>query len=249
MPEGVSIATDGAVVRVVLDSGDANLLTIDAIEALARLLTDPPEGAHVVHIRAEGPNFCLGRERGANDVDGLRRESEALVALNQALGGGSLVSVAEVAGGAAGFGAGLAALCDISIAAPNATFWFPEVNIDLAPAVVLAWLPRRIGRAHAFRLAATGDSIDARRAAELGLITEVAPSDEALPKVVADTIAALVARNPRVHREIKSFLDATSDMSEAQAYRFALDRLVIGSMRRSAAAEHSTSSKEASADA
>lgn len=249
MTDGVTIERDGAVVRVVLDHGDANLLTIDSIESLTALLVDPPEGAHVVHIRAQGPNFCLGRERGANDVDGLRRESEALVALNQALGDGRVVTVAEVAGGAAGFGCGLAALCDISFAAPSASFWFPEVNIDLAPAVVLAWLPRRIGRAQAFRLAATGAAVDAQRAADLGLITEVVPSDDALPKVVAAEIDALLTRNPRVHREIKAFLHATNDMSEAQAYRFALDRLVIGSLRRSTAAEHDAPPKETSHDA
>ncbi len=249
MADPVTIQQHDGVVEVVLDNGDQNLLTIDAVEALSRLIADPPQDAHVVHVRSSGPNFCLGRERGATDVDGLRRESEALVALNQALGGGRAVTVAEVAGGAAGFGAGLAALCDISFAAPSARFWFPEVNIDLAPAVVLAWLPRRVGRSQAFRLAATGAAVDAHRAAELGLITEVAPSDEALPKLVADEIAALRSRNPRVHREIKAFLHSTHDMSEAQAYRFALDRLVIGSLRRSTAAEHAAPTKERSSDA
>ena len=244
MAQGLSMSASDGVVEVVLDSGDGNLLTIDAIEEFSRLLTDPPADAHVVHIRAEGPNFCLGRERGASDVDGLRRESEALVGLNQALADGKLVTIAEVSGPAAGFGTGLAALSDISFAAPSATFWFPEVNIDLAPAVVLAWLPKRIGRSQAFRLAATGSAIDAAKAVELGLITDVASSDDALSDLVADEIAALRARNPRVHREIKSFLHSTSDMSESQAYRFALDRLVIGSMRRSGAAEHTAPGKE-----
>jgi methylglutaconyl-CoA hydratase len=244
MADGITIAHAEGVVEVVLDNGDTNLLTIAAIEELTQLLVAPPPDTHVVHIRAQGPNFCLGRERGASDVDGLRRESEALVALNQALGDGEVVTVAEVNGGAAGFGAGLAALCDLSFASPSATFWFPEVTIDLAPAVVLAWLPRRVGRSQAFRLAATGTAIDAAKAAQLGLVTEVAPSDDALPKLVADEIASLRSRNPRVHREIKAFLHATDDMSEAQAYRFALDRLVIGSMRRSTAAEHAEPSKE-----
>ncbi|MPZ73923.1 MAG: enoyl-CoA hydratase/isomerase family protein [Nitriliruptorales bacterium] len=252
MPEGLLISHADGVVEVVVDHGDANLLTIHSIEELTRLLVDPPTGTHVVHIRAEGPNFCLGRERGAGDVDGLRRESEALVALNRALSDGPLVTVAEVNGAAAGFGAGLAALCDLSFAAPGASFWFPEINIDLAPAVVLAWLPRRIGRTQAFRLAATGAAIDAATAVSLGLITDVAPSDDALPKLVADEIATLRTRNPRVHREIKSFLQSTGDMSEAQAYRFALDRLVIGSLRRSNAVEHAapaTPTKETSNDA
>lgn len=242
MAAGVTIEQQDSVIEIVLDNGDANLLTIDTCEVLTNLLLDPPDGAHVAHLRARGPNFCLGRERGADDVDGLRREAEALVALNQALSDGRIVTLAEVQGGAAGFGAGLAALCDVSLAAPSARFWFPEVNIDLAPAVVLAWLPRRIGRAQAFRLAATGLAVDAHEAAAMGLVTTVAASDDALEKLAADEVAALGSRSPRVHREIKSFLGATADMSEAQAYRLALDRLVIGSMRRRKdVAEHGTS--------
>lgn len=244
MAGGVTIEQRGAVIEVVLDNGDGNLLTIETCESLTGLLTQPPADAHVVHLRAEGPNFCLGRERGADDVDGLRREADALVALNRALGEGQLVTVAEVQGDAAGFGAGLAALCDISLAAPSAQIWFPEVNIDLAPAVVLAWLPRRVGRSQAFLMAATGRPVDARTAAAMGLVTEVADSDDALPKLAAQTVAALTERNPRVHREIKSFLTATADMTEAQAYRLAVERLMIGSMRRRKdVAEHGPSTK------
>ena len=67
----VIIEQRGAVVEVGLDNGDANLLTIQACDELTALLTAPPADAHVVHLRAQGPNFCLGRERGADDVDGL----------------------------------------------------------------------------------------------------------------------------------------------------------------------------------
>ena len=84
-----------------------------------------------------------------------------------------LVTIAEVHGDAAGFGVGLIAACDVAVAVSDAHFWFPEVGIDLAPALVLAWLPRVVGERQAFWLTATGERVAAARAQELGLVNEV----------------------------------------------------------------------------
>jgi len=61
-----------------------------------------------------------------------------------------LVTVTEVRGDAAGFGVGVLAACDVAVAEAGARFFFPEVGIGLAPAVVLAWLPRVVGEREAF---------------------------------------------------------------------------------------------------
>src|SRR3712207_6933355 len=50
------------------------------------------------------------------------------------------------------------AACDVSVAVASARIFFPEVSIGLAPALVLAWLPRVIGAREAFWLTATGRS-------------------------------------------------------------------------------------------
>jgi methylglutaconyl-CoA hydratase len=232
MVDGLTVRTDGGVIDVVLERGDANLLTVEMCEELTDCLRKPASDAHVLRLSARGPSFCLGRERAADEPASLRAETAALLALNRALGESPLVTVAQVAGDAAGFGVGLAALSDVSIAAPSAGFRFPEVDIDLAPVVVLSWLPRLVGRTHAFNLTATGRRLDAARAAEIGLITDVSESDDTLGTTVDALVAELRARSPRVHTEIKAFLRQSADLTGAQADDLALDRLVLGSLAR-----------------
>lgn len=230
--EGLSITSADGVVDAVINRGDANLLTMEICRALIQRLKAPEPEDHVLRIRADGPAFCLGRERSAETAADLRAETRTLIELNQSLSSSRLVTVAQVQGDAAGFGVGLASLCDITVAAPSAGFRFPEVDIDLAPAVVLSWLPRIVGRKEAFRLAASGRRIGAGRACELGLVNVVADSDEALGPATDDEVTGLRKHSPRVHAEIKDFLRSQDDLTEGQAYELAIDRLVLGSMAR-----------------
>lgn len=227
MVPGLELTIDRPVVRAVLDRGDGNLLTTGMCERLAGLLLDPPAGTHVLRLAARGPSFCLGRERRATEVGALRREVGALVALNRALRRSPLVTVAEVHGDAAGFGVGLAALCRVSIAAPSARFWFPEVEIGLAPVVVLAWLPRAVGPKRAFDLTATGRRISADEALGLGLLTAVAPSDDALAATVDDYLATLLKHPATAHAEMAAFLEASADLTQDQADELASQKLVL----------------------
>ncbi len=229
-PEGLQLELDEGVVVATLDRGEENLVSMEICRALVELLHDPPPGARVLRLRAAPPVFCLGRDRGATDEEGLYQEAETLVALNRALGEGRLITVAEVAGDAAGYGVGLAALCDMSFAAPSARFWFPEVEAGLAPTVVLAWLPRLAQRSHAFRLTATGRRIDGRTAASLGIVTEAAAEDAQLPALVDSEIAALLDRSERAQREIRSFLHAASSAEAEEVDRIAIERLVANSI-------------------
>ena len=235
---GLAVDVADRVVTATIDRGDErNLLSMPACRALIALLTDPPDDAHLLRLRARGPVFCLGREREADAPGDLRGEAETLVGLNRALRHSRLVTVAEVGGDAAGFGVGLAALADVAIADPAARFWFPEVRIDLAPAVVLAWLPRVVGRQQAFWLTATGQAIDAERAAALGLLTAVAPAEQVEAAVDA-AVATLLDHSHRVHIGIKELLGTMDGMDAAAADAYATERLIIGSMSRSSGGEH-----------
>jgi enoyl-CoA hydratase/carnithine racemase len=174
----------------------------------------------------------MGRERTTTGPGNLREETKALVELHRAQRVTALVTVAEVNGDAAALGVGLLALCDVAVAVSTARFAFPEVGIDLAPAIVLAWLPRMVGRREAFWLTATGERITAARAQDLGLINEVVSGPEALEQTVTARVAALRAHNPRVHSEIKEMLRTADSLSEEQALEASVDRLVVASLRR-----------------
>jgi methylglutaconyl-CoA hydratase len=229
----ISPVTDGVLV-VELDRGPENLWTLADLRELVGVLQNPPEGAHVLRLRAVGEAFCLGRERGAPSAPPgvVRGEAETLVAVTRAMRRTRLVTVAEVQGDAAGFGVGLLAACDVAVAAADARFSFPEVGIGLAPALVLAWLPRLVGEREAFWLTATGEKISAERAKEIGLLNAVAGSAEELAKDVDERIGALRSRSPRVHADIRDMLRAFGAVGEDQALDMSIDRLVVGSLRR-----------------
>ncbi|MGE2715560.1 enoyl-CoA hydratase/isomerase family protein [Mycolicibacterium litorale] len=229
---GLTFDRDGAVLTVRLGSPGGNLMTMDMCDTLAGVLTAPPAGVHVLVIAAEGDTFCMGRERTAASPDDLPTEVRRLIAVNEALAATPLVTVARVHGDAAGFGVGLAALCDVAVATRAARFSFPEVRINLAPALVLAWLPHMVGQRAAFWLTASGLPVSGDEAVRLGLLNEVAEDVDALDAAVAEKVSALLAGEPRVHKEIKSMLRSVDALSVPQAYELAADRLVLGSLKR-----------------
>jgi methylglutaconyl-CoA hydratase len=229
---GLTFDREGAVLTARLDAAGGNLMTMDMCDALAAVLTNPPEGIHVLVLAAAGDQFCMGRERTAATPDDLPEEVRRLVAVNEALASTTLVTVARVQGDAAGFGVGLAALCDVAVATRGARLTFPEVRINLAPALVLAWLPHMVGRRAAFWLTASGAPVFGDDAVRIGLLNEVVDDTDALDAAIADKVEALLAGEHRVHNEIRSMLRSVESLSEQQSYELARDRLVLGSLRR-----------------
>src|SRR5207302_8969330 len=87
--------------------------------------------------------------------------------------------VAAVAGFALGGGCEIAMMCDIVIAADNARFGQPEINLGTMPgAGGTQRLPRFIGKAKAMDLCLTGRMMDAAEAERLGLVSRIVPVDK-----------------------------------------------------------------------
>ncbi len=101
--------------------------------------------------------------------------------------------IAAVAGYALGGGCELAMMCDIVIAADNAKFGQPEVQLGIIPgAGGTQRLPRAIGKAKAMDLCLTGRMMDAVEAERAGLVSRVVPADrlrdEALEAAATDRV-------------------------------------------------------------
>ena len=101
--------------------------------------------------------------------------------------------IAAVAGYALGGGCEVAMMCDIVIAAENAKFGQPEVNLGIMPgAGGTQRLPRAIGKAKAMDLCLTGRTMDAQEAERAGLVSRVVPAERLMEESlkVAEKIAA-----------------------------------------------------------
>ena len=84
--------------------------------------------------------------------------------------------IAEVQGIATAAGCQLVAACDLAIAAEEAAFATPGVKIGLFCTTPMVALTRAIGRKRALQMLLTGEMVDARTAADWGLINQVVPA-------------------------------------------------------------------------
>ena len=94
-------------------------------------------------------------------------------------------TIAVVHGAAIAGGAGLATMCDFTLAAPGVKFGFTEVKIGFVPALVSAFLFLQIGDKQARDLLLTGRLFPSEEAKELGLVNEVVPPEQLLLRASA----------------------------------------------------------------
>lgn len=120
--------------------------------------------------------------------------------------------ICAVAGMALGGGCETVLACDIRIAAEGAMFGLPEINLGLFPGGGgTQRIARNVGSCWAKYLVLTGQPIDAKKAAEIGLINEVVPLEELMPR--ARKIAKILAsKSPLAMRTAKQCVDFSADV-------------------------------------
>jgi methylglutaconyl-CoA hydratase len=201
----VVVTRDGAVATVLLNRPEKrNALdsrTIDGLHtAFAEL--EHEDDVRVIVLTGAGPDFCAGADlaqlqriaAGAGPIENLR-DAERLGNLMVRMRRCSKPIIAAVRGNAIAGGAGLAGACDIVIAASDAYFGYPEVQLGFVPAMVMALLRRTVGEKAAFELVARGDRIGAHDAQRVGLVTRLV-SSESFEDDVARYAQELARRSP-----------------------------------------------------
>ena len=181
-----------------------NALTFEVYQDLRDLLTRLPEEVRVLIITGQGRGFCSGGDVEAI-IGALRRmEPHQLLDFTRMTG---LVTqrlrecpvpvIAAVNGVAAGAGAVLALASDIRILARSASFAFLFTRVGLSGADMGSayLLPRIVGLGRATELLMLGDPIDAARALEIGLTSQVV--EDAQLMQVAGSLARRLADGPR----------------------------------------------------
>ena len=170
---------------------------------------DREPNVNAVVLSGVGPSFSAGadmawmRRMAAAPEDENRHDALKLAELLRTLAFLSKPTLARVHGNAFGGGVGLVACCDIVIAATEAKFGLTEVKLGLVPAVISPYVVDAIGARQALRWFQTGETFDAGRARELGLVHEVVSPDE-LDAALGAQLALLAKAGPLAVREAKA---------------------------------------------
>jgi methylglutaconyl-CoA hydratase len=152
-------------------------LVIDLKQAIAAAAEN--ELVKVIVINALGDAFCAGADLESlqqlqqNSFEENLQDSNALKALFELIYFLPKVVIAQVEGHAIAGGCGLANVCDLVYAVPEAKFGYPEVKIGFIPAIVMTFLIRKIGENKAKELLLTGKLISAEEGIAFNMVTQV----------------------------------------------------------------------------
>src|SRR6202158_4981641 len=130
--------------------------------------------------------------------------------------------IAKVHGVATAAGCQLVASCDLAVAADDARFATPGVNIGLFCSTPMVALSRNVGRKAAMRMLLTGDLIDADTALGFGLVSEVAPAAELASRTAA-LAAKIAAKSPLILAIGKEAFYRQAELPLADAYAYAAE--------------------------
>ena len=128
--------------------------------------------------------------------------------------------IAAVAGFALGGGCEIAMMCDILIAAENARFGQPEINLGTMPgAGGTQRLPRSIGKAKAMDLCLTGRMMDAAEAERAGLVSRIVAPDKLLSEAIAVAMRISELSQP-IAMMVKESVNRAFETTLAEGVRF-----------------------------
>src|SRR6266478_4963010 len=187
----------GSVLRIELNRPTKrNAMTSAMYVALAGILNEATndENTRVVLWHGAGDSFCAG-----NDIEDFLKnppgpgESPQAGLMNAFVNFDKPLVVA-VQGAAIGGGTTMLTHCDFIYAAESAKFQMPFINLAVVPEFGSSCsVPSRIGHVRAAELILLGQAFDAKRAAELGLVTRVVP-DQTLFSTATETAQKLAEK-------------------------------------------------------
>jgi enoyl-CoA hydratase len=187
----ITVEQKGRVALVTLNRPkQLNALNPELMQELgqALLAADADEATGAIVITGNEKAFAAGADIGAmakfSYMDAYRsdyitRDWEHIRRVRKPI-------IAAVAGYALGGGCELALMCDIVVAAENARFGQPEINLGVMPgAGGTQRLPRAVGKAKAMDLCLTARMMDAAEAERSGLVSRVVAPDKLMEEALA----------------------------------------------------------------
>ena len=237
MSDGVQVRADGPVCVITIDRPEVRNAvdrpTARALAAAFRAFEADPESAVAVLTGASG-TFCSGADLGAIS-QGRGNQVSADMSLDGPMGPTRMAfskpTIAAVEGYAVAGGLELAVMCDLRVAARDATFgvFCRRWGVPLVDGGTVR-LPRLIGHSHALDMILTGRAVEGPEALAIGLANRLVDSGDAL--AAATALAHQIAALPQVclrSDRASSYAQWDLSLTDALALETTSGRAVIDS--------------------
>jgi len=132
--------------------------------------------------------------------------------------------IARIHGAALGGGSGLAAVCDVVVAADDAVFGFTEVVLGILPAMISPYVVRKIGPSYARELCLSGTRFSAERAKSIGLVHVVTGAGD-LDNAVDEQLSLFRKAAPTAVANTKRLLAEVHGRRPADVLALTIDNL------------------------
>jgi enoyl-CoA hydratase/carnithine racemase len=232
--ETLLTSVTAGVARITLNRPDVrNALSRTLIQELAGALAafEADPAARVIVLSGAGDKaFCAGADlKGVGDRGTTLQARESfggLAGILESLTAMRTPVIAQVHGFALAGGCGLAAGCDLVIASEDAVFGLPEIKIGLLPLIVMAPILRAVGRKRGLLMILSGESITARDAFEMGLVSRVVSRAdlEAETTALAERLATF---SPTAMGIAKEASYTIQDMEYGKALRYLRELITL----------------------
>ena len=221
-------AEAGGIATLTLNRPDKrNAISFELLEELMNALDQVAKSdAGVLIITGAGKAFCAGLD--LEDLKALLgkshdenvKDSAFMAQLFRRIYEFPLPTIAAVNGAAIAGGTGIATMCDITLAVPEAKFGYTEVRIGFVPAIVSSFLVMQVGHKIARDLLLTGRLFDAHEAHRWGLVNEILAPARLLPRA-QELARSLLENSPSsvrlTKKLINGFIAAQLDAQIARA--------------------------------
>jgi len=232
----------GGICELTINRPEAyNALSMECMETLQVCLDDIRDDAGIkaVIISGSGSKFCAGHDlkelRDNRDRDFYEQTFTTCSRLMMSIISSPKPFIARVRGIATAAGCQLVASCDLAVAAEDARFATPGVNIGLFCSTPMVAISRTVARKHALEMLLLGDFISAQRAYEIGLVNRIAPPGE-LDGVTAELAAAIASKSAPTLRIGKHAFQQQIDRDLEDAYAYC-NQVMVNNMMAEDASE------------
>jgi methylglutaconyl-CoA hydratase len=191
----------------------------EAFEALGQ-----DRSVRAILLSGAGSTFCagadlrwLGADRTLSAAE-ARDDAERLLRMFQTIDECPCPVIGRVQGAVYGGGIGLIAVCDMTVAAADATFTFSEVRLGLVPAVIAPFLLKKTSNSFMRRFCLSGEPFSASTAREAGLVHDVV-EPAALDARVAELAESVLHLAPQAVRDTKALLRRLYELPEGERWK------------------------------